>query len=262
MIPLKDQELLRTRFAQELQGAVTLEHFTQRGLPLFVPGRQPCELCPQTRQLLEEVAALSDKIRLNIHEVNDERELAARLAVQRVPATILSGTKTDTRIRFYGIPSGYEFGALVAGILAVSGGSVSLKPETIKKLRKLRDDVHIQVFVTPTCPYCPQVAHLAHQFALVSPRVHADVIEAGEFPALSERYAVRAVPTTVINDKILFAGAVPEEAFVAQVVKATEGGPLAPASAAPSGKNVTQLGAPAGGAAPEQRPKGGGLVLP
>jgi predicted DsbA family dithiol-disulfide isomerase len=55
---------------------------------------------------------------------------------------------------------------------------------------------------------------LAHQMAIESPHVTADVIEASEFPELIQRYGVRGVPKTMINGTIGIEGAVPEAALV------------------------------------------------
>lgn len=66
-------------------------------------------------------------------------------------------------------------------------------------------------------------ARLAHKMALVSPRVTADVIEATEFPHLVQRYRVRGVPKVVINERVQFEGALPEAAFINQVITAAGG---------------------------------------
>ncbi len=69
----------------------------------------------------------------------------------------------------------------------------------------------MMVFVTPTCPYCPRAVILAHQFAMESPMVQAEMVEAMEFPKLSDQYGVSGVPHTTINyGKGTVVGAVPE----------------------------------------------------
>ena len=60
--------------------------------------------------------------------------------------------------------------------------------ETRKKLRQITKPVHIQVFVTPSCTFCPGQARLAHAFALDCPHITSDVIEIQEFPALAQTY--------------------------------------------------------------------------
>ena len=78
---------------------------------------------------------------------------------------------------------------------------MKLSPESRAFLDGLAADVHLQVFVTPTCPYCPPAVILAQQMAFYSPRVRADMIEATEFPQLAQKYNVYGVPRTVINEK-------------------------------------------------------------
>ncbi len=72
--------------------------------------------------------------------------------------------------------------------------------------------------------------------ALESSRVRADVVEVQEFPQLAQAYRVMSVPKTVINDKVQFVGAVPEEELLKRVLQAvgveqeqegTEGGGVA-----------------------------------
>jgi glutaredoxin len=81
----------------------------------------------------------------------------------------------------------------------------------------------MQVFVTPTCPYCPQAVVLAHQFAMESDLVSAEMVEATEFPALSKRFNVSGVPQTTINEgKGTLIGAAPEEKLVNEIQNALE----------------------------------------
>lgn len=85
---------------------------------------------------------------------------------------------------------------------------------------RLQRPLHLQVFVTPTCPYCPRVALLAHRLAQASPRIRADMVEVLEFPDLAERYRVHGVPRTVINEVVAIEGAVPEAVLVARLQEA------------------------------------------
>lgn len=64
------------------------------------------------------------------------------------------------------------------------------------------------------------MASLAHQMAVDSDQIRADVIEANEFPELSRRYAVSGVPKVIINDKVEFTGAVPEAKFLEAIQEA------------------------------------------
>ncbi len=213
-----DQQALRAKFQRELQGDVTLTLFTTSRAGLALPGAD-CETCELTQQLLEEVASLDPRIHLKVRSIVTDAEEARALGVEGVPA-ILLGEDSQARARYYGIPAGLEFAVLVEGIVAASRGDSGLKPKTRQALAALDRDVHIRVFVTPTCPYCPGVARLAHAMAQESARVRADVVEATEFPALADRYAVFGVPKVVINEVWSFEGARPEEAFLEYVLQA------------------------------------------
>ncbi len=178
-----------------------------------------CEICEDTRQLVEELAFLSDgKITAKTYDVASDTDVARRYGVDAAPAVVvLDAAGKDHGIRFFGIPTGYEFATLVADITMVSSGDPGLRDATIGTLAALDRPVHVQVFVTPTCPYCPQAVLLAHRLAFASDRVTASMIDASEFPALADQYGVRAVPLTVINDAIRLEGAVPESDLQAEL---------------------------------------------
>jgi glutaredoxin-like protein len=176
-----------------------------------------CEMCADTRQLVEELACLSDgKITPTVYDLDRDAERARALDVDKAPAVVVlgNGGEADHGIRFFGIPSGYEFASLVAAIVMVSSGVTGLAASTRDGLARLAEPLHIRVFVTPTCPYCPPAVMLAHKLAMASPRVTAEMIDASEFPDLGDRFGVRAVPHTVINDTVHVEGSVPESALM------------------------------------------------
>ena len=149
MIPLREQEYIKEAFARELVGPVRIDYFTQRASPLYVPRREECAYCEDVRQMLEELAALSDKIKLTVYEFRDAREAAARLGVDKIPGIVVRGP-ANRAIKFYGMPSGHEFPGLIDDIVDASRGKVDLAPETVRRLKKLKQDVFVQVLVTPT----------------------------------------------------------------------------------------------------------------
>ncbi|HEV2281369.1 MAG TPA: thioredoxin family protein [bacterium] len=221
LLKASDAEAVRRRFRDELAGDVTIRFFTASTTGLVVPGWE-AEYGPLTQQLLEEVAALDPRLRLEVHSITAGLDPAGPPAVERVPAITLSrdGGEGRAGIRFFGIPSGFEFAALIDDLIAVSRNDSGLAAETKAALAGLTGDIHIQVFVTPTCPYCPRASRLAHAMALESSHVRADVIESMEFPSLADRYGVRGVPKIVINETGGFEGALPEPAFLEHVLAA------------------------------------------
>ncbi len=189
---------------------------------LLFTSQEECVYCEQTRQLLEEVTALDDKMELRVLDIDENGDLARQYRVDKTPALALLARDgeelIDYGIRFYGIPSGHEFTSLIHDLLLVSKRESGLDEKTRAFLAGLDKPVHLQVFVTPTCPYCPSAVVLAHRMALESPFVTADMVEAMEFSELSERYGVSGVPHTIINDGAgELIGANPEEALVAEI---------------------------------------------
>ncbi len=220
-IPEKDAGELRAQLAIQLEGPVTMDFFTKRASRVWVPGERECETCAETRQLLEEAAALSDRITLRVHDGTADPEAAASAGVteQDVPAVLLTGAAKG-RVRLLGIPAGLEFWTLLRSLIDVARGGTSLAPTTKAALDGLAKDVHIRVFVTPSCPFCPRAAQIAHQMAVESSHVTADVVEAQEFPELAARYNVHGVPKIVVNDTVEFVGAQPEASFLDHVLRA------------------------------------------
>lgn len=184
---------------------------------------EECQYCAETRELVEGVAALAEQVDAVVYDFDQDKDQVEAYQIDKVPAVVVIADGVDDRpakdygIRFYGIPSGYEFSTLIADVLMVSRRASGLSDKTREQLAGMTDALHLQVFVTPTCPHCPRAVHLAHQLALESDLVRADMIEATEFPDLSQKYQVMGVPRTVINDKAFIEGAAPEDMLMSKL---------------------------------------------
>ena len=196
---------------------------------LFFGSSDPerCAHCADTKALLEEVSDLSDQLHLQVYDVEEHAELAQQYKVDGVPVFVLAGQEgeqlLDYGIRYKGIPAGHEFSSLINGLILVARRDSNLSPETRQFLKELTQPVHLQVFVTPSCPYCPRSVVLAHQFAMESPLVEAEMVEAMEFPELSDRFAVSGVPQTTINMGAgTIVGSAPEQSLVEEIRAALE----------------------------------------
>ena len=225
LIPDQEKSQIKRTFRKDLKAEVCLRLFTQRPSPIAVPGRE-CRYCLQTQQMLEELAALSPKVHLETVDIYAQPDLAREEGITRVPAIAFGlkwgpneGPKGGPRLRYFGIPMGYQMAVVIENIRTISRGVSPLSMDTRKKLRKINQPVHIQVFVTPSSPQCPSVARLAHALALENHNITADVVELEEFPALGRQYGVRSVPLTVVNELIQIAGVVTESEFVEKIIQ-------------------------------------------
>ncbi len=213
-MPLLSEEIkeqVKNQLA-DLSGPVRLVMFTQEF---------ECEFCAETRQLVEEIAQLSGQLSAEIYNFVTDEDKADELGIDKIPAIAVIGAE-DYGVRFYGIPSGYEFASLLHAVKLVAQGEPELSEETTKVLAEVNQPAHFQVFVTPTCPYCPSAVMLAHQMAVASPMVRADMVEAQEFPHLAIKYQVMGVPRTVINETVHIEGAAPEPMVVEKLQEALE----------------------------------------
>ena len=104
----------------------------------------------EVRRLVEELAALDSRLSAESRNFVLDQERAKELGIERIPAIAVLGEEKDYGVRFYGLPTGYEFGSLVESILDVSRGDSSLSEETRAALAALDRDVRLRVFSTPT----------------------------------------------------------------------------------------------------------------
>jgi alkyl hydroperoxide reductase subunit AhpF len=118
-------------------------------LVVFSQSLTAADLCMENEQLVREVAGLSDKISVEVLNLAIDRDRAEAYGVDQVPAIVVEGAR-DYGIRFYGVPTGYEFGNLIDAIIVASTGEPALTDETKASLAALAGPVDIKVFSTPT----------------------------------------------------------------------------------------------------------------
>jgi len=208
LIPDDKKELLKNDFKEKLVDPVKIIMFTQE---------IECRFCSDTRQLVQDLATLNDKLTVEIYDFVANADKAKEYGINKIPAIAIIGKK-DYGVRIYGIPYGYELQTLIEAIVNVSKGKTDLSDKTKSILAEVKSPVHIQVFVTLTCPHCPAAAAVAHKLAIESDMVKADVIDSSEFPDLAMKYNVIGVPKVIINEKIEFVGAFNEDLFAEHVL--------------------------------------------
>jgi glutaredoxin-like protein len=203
------------------------ESFNQLKEPvevLFFGRQDDCDYCEQTLQLSEEVTALSDNLNLSKYDLEADAELASYYNVNKTPGLVIAARDgeqlIDYGVRLAGIPAGHEFSSFIQDLILISNRDSGLSQQTRDLLAKVDEPITLQVFVTPTCPYCPRAVILAHQMAMESSMIQAEMVEAMEFPELSQRHNVSGVPQTTINDGAgNVVGAVPEQNLVVEIFR-------------------------------------------
>jgi glutaredoxin-like protein len=208
LIPDDKKELLRNDLSAKLEDPVRIVMFTQE---------VECRFCSDTRQLVQELATLNDKIKVEVYDFVTDAAKAKELGIDKIPALAIIGKK-DYGVRIYGIPYGYELQTLIEAVVDVSRGRTDLSDKTKAIMADVKSPVHIQVFVTLTCPHCPAAAAIAVKLAVESDMVRADIIDLSEFAPLAQKYSVIGVPKIVINEKIEFVGAFNEDLFAEHVL--------------------------------------------
>jgi alkyl hydroperoxide reductase subunit AhpF len=146
------ERLLNDEISRQIQ--TVFDQLTEPVEVLFFGKKTDCTYCDDTRQLVEEVVGLSDKISLVTYDLDEDAEMARQYRVDKAPGLMIAGRHGDQildyGIRFAGIPSGHEFSAFIHDIVFVSGGDSGLSPATREYLKGLNQPVLLQVFTTPT----------------------------------------------------------------------------------------------------------------
>ncbi len=167
-----------------------------------------CMFCRETRQFLEEISELNSKIKLKIYDFAKDAAIAQRYGVDKIPAIVVADKGgNDLGVKFYGIPAGYEINSFIISLLEVSGVKPPLTHKQEERINAISKPVHIQVFVSVGCPYCPESVISSHRIAMKNSNIKADMVEASIFSHIANKYNVTGVPKIVINDKLELAGA-------------------------------------------------------
>lgn len=205
MIPEQAKKFLRETFAN-LKERVLIEVFT---------GAETKQLDDVVAELMETIASLTDKVEVGFYPLGSDQ--AEKRAVTRAPSLLIA--PDQFRIRYIGAPVGEEGRTLITAIVLASNKGVILSEAAVKKLAELQEPRLIQVFVTPTCPYCPQQALNAISAAIARPDlVTAEVIEMYENKDYIEKYHIITVPFTVIDEVPIGTGLKSAELFAEEVI--------------------------------------------
>jgi thioredoxin reductase (NADPH) len=212
LIPDDVKEAIRKTFEDALKDDVVIEVFTERG--------QNDQFNETAVALLKALAPLSERLKVTFHTIGDEQSV--KRGVTRSPSILIAPDKY--RIRFTGAPMGEEGQSFLTAIIMASTGKSILSDPSIKQIaEQLHEKRDIQVFVSPTCPYCPIQVLSAFSAAIIKPDlVSAEAVEIYENRDLAESLGSLAVPQTFMNNTFTGAGLQPEPLFMESLMTLKE----------------------------------------
>lgn len=205
MLPDETKKVLSDTFKQ-LKNVVEIEVYL---------GKESTQFTEATSVLLTGIAELTDKIKVRSFTLDSDE--AAHKGITRSPTVLISPDRF--RISYVGAPVGEEGRTLIMAIILASNNGILLSEQSLKRLSELKEPRHIQVFVSPTCPYCPQHALVAISAAIALPElISVEVIEMYENRDYMDKYHIITVPFTVINEVMIGSGVRPPELFVEEIL--------------------------------------------
>jgi thioredoxin reductase (NADPH) len=211
IIPDDVKQTIRDTFFKDLKDDVVIEVFTLSGMN--------DQYNEAAAGLIRSLAALSPKIKASYHTVGDAQSIKRN--VTRSPSVLIAPDKY--RLRYTGAPLGEEGRSLLVAIMMASTGATILSEQAGKRLLELKEKRDIRIFVSPTCPYCPQQVLAAMSAAIIRPDlISAEAVEIYENQDLAEQLGSLAVPQTYINGKPTGQGLQPEPWFIESVLTLQE----------------------------------------
>jgi thioredoxin reductase (NADPH) len=212
VIPDDVKNALKETFLKELKEDVAIEVYTK-------PGAND-QFNEATIALISALAGLSGKLKASFHTIGDDHSIKRN--VTRSPTVLIAPDRY--RIRYTGAPMGEEGRSFLVALLMASNGSTTFTEPAIAKIKEqLREKRDIQVFISPTCPYCPQQVLAAFSAAIIKPdMVSAEAVEIYENQDLAENLGSLAVPQTFVNNTFIGAGLQPEPLFVESLLSLKE----------------------------------------
>ena len=203
MLSATERESIARRLAQGMKDEVTLL--------IFVDGATL--VSEELKEFGNMMASLDQRVKIDVQTADGgKNEKMRQLHIENWPCVVLVKGEFS-RIRYYGIPLGYELPPVVDAIVELSSSKTPLSPVARTALSTVRRRANIKLFVLQTCHFCPTVARHSYRAAIESKNVTADIIDSSLFPDLATRHSVMGVPKIILNDNLDITGAMAEADF-------------------------------------------------
>lgn len=210
IIDEKVKKILRDTF-KELKEEVPIEVFTKKGLNDIFNDIAV--------DLVKAIAELTDKIKPHFYTIGDE--FSGSRNVHRSPTVLVAPDRYA--IRYTGAPVGEEGRSFIMVLLMASTGRTFISDDSRQRLKRLKEKREVKVFVSPTCPYCPQQVLYAASSAIErKDLVSVEIIEIYENRDLAEKYAAMSVPKTFVGETLIAPGLQPEEYFIESIIEGSQ----------------------------------------
>lgn len=168
------------------------------------------------RQLIRAFRQITPKITLREFDLG--HETAKKWGIEYAPTLLFDPDRYH--VRWLGAPVGEEGRTFVEALTMMGYRKTNLTTESLKVLEKIQSPRHVKVFVSPSCPYCPQQAVNALKAAIERPeQIFVEIIDIQAVPELADKYAAQSVPQVFANEVLIAQGAQPEELFMSSLEK-------------------------------------------
>lgn len=172
-----------------------------------------------TLQICQLISDAGPNVRFRAHDSKNDKAKCEELGVLFFPALVIQG-KNRGRLRFLGTPSGYGLQMLVEGLAPAASGESGLSPRQRRTLEMFKRPVGLRIFISPESEHCRRAALFGMRLAVESALVRTEVINHLDFPVMSKRYKIGAVPRTVVNERAEITGAIDGEDFLERMLGA------------------------------------------
>ena len=202
-----DMVIVKTKFGQ-LKNNVRLICFSKES---------GCSHCQEAKKLFEYIAELSPKIEFDVFNFDANTNKDRQYEIFDVPAVAIIGEK-DFGIRYYCYPQSIELNNFLDDIIYVSTEEHHLSDQAMHKLETLQRKIQLKVFISSWCSYSLPAARIGLKLAIASELINVDIIDTNDYLKLADKYNVRAIPMTVVNETQSFYGALDEIHYVDNII--------------------------------------------
>lgn len=169
---------------------------------------------------LRDFCSLGSQLTLHVYRLGENKEAEEKIQFTRVlSVALLDENGCYTGVKFSGIPAGHEFNSLVMAVCHAAGKEPPLSEELRKRIEAIEKDVYIQIAVSLSCHFCPEVVMASQQIAVLNPNIQAEMVDIGCFPDLRQQYNIMSVPAVIVNQSAVSFGKKTVEELVEMIEK-------------------------------------------